>query len=164
MQIEMPGIMTEFPKVAHGDLFMTLLDNKTQVFGIRIKLDNSNAVAHLNGGLPKVVDENHFRNRDVLVLRDICFRFPEMSSAKIGNPDTYAYGSAILSAEGTFIRAAHANGPYDVNIGNGSVQLSRNHPGSLWFPSWEVVLSRPAKSEVLFAHNQTAASSAELRM
>ncbi|MGX9431792.1 hypothetical protein [Bradyrhizobium sp. LeoA1S1] len=163
MRVEMPGIMTEFPKVAHGDLFMTFVD-KTQVFGMRIKLDNSNAVVHLNGGQPKVVDEVHFVNRDVFVLKDIWFRFSELSTAKGGNPDTYAYGSAILSAQGTFIRAAHANGPYDVEIGSGSVQLSRNHPGSFWFDSWEVVLSRPAKPDVLFAHHRTTTSHAELRM
>lgn len=163
MRIETPGIMTEFPKVAHGDLFMTFID-KMQVFGMRIKLDSSNAVAHLNGGQPKVVDEAHFVNRDVLVLRDVSFRFPEMSTAKDGNPDSYAYGSAILSAQGTFIRAAHANGPYDVEIGSGSVQLSRNHPGSFWFDSWEVALSRPAEPEVLFAHHRKTTSQAELRM
>lgn len=164
MLIDMPGTMIEFPKVAHGDLFMTLFDNKTQVFGMRIKLDNSNSVVHLNGREPKVVDELHFINRDVLVLKDILFRFPEMSTAKGGNPDTFAYGSAILSTEGTFIRAAHFNGPYDVEIASGNVQSARNHPGSFWFDSWEVVLSRPAKPEVLFAHRRNTASSAELRM
>jgi hypothetical protein len=41
---------------------------------------------------------------------------------------------------------------YDVNLGNGALRLSRNHPGSIWFDAWDVALMRAAKAEVLFAH------------
>jgi hypothetical protein len=152
MLVEPQGTMTEFPKVAQGDLFMTFVD-KTQMFGMKIMLDKKTAVLHLNGGQPKVVDEIHYTNRDVLVLKNVAFRFPEIKKAKTGNPDTNAYGSAILSAEGTFVRASNPNGPYDVEIGKGIVQLARNHGGSIWFDSWDVSLTRLGTPEILFAHN-----------
>jgi hypothetical protein len=139
------------------------MDN-AQIFGMKIKLNQASAVLHLNGGKPKVVDEIHFVNRDVLVLKEVAFQFPEFKTAKTGNPDTHALGSAILSAEGTFIRASNENGPYDVEIGKDIAQLAKSHSGSIWFDSWYVSLVRLGNSELLFAHNHNKTARTALNL
>jgi len=162
MLIDIPGTMTAFGDVSRGHPFMTFL-HKTKVFGMRVALDSgAGAVFHMNGHEPKVVDELHFHNKNVLVLREIAFRFPEMILARTGYPETYAYGSAIFSGEGTFIRSANANGPFDVEIGKGIVHVAKDHQDSFWFDSWEVVLSRIPKPETLFARSTTTNKRSEL--
>ena len=151
MLIDLPGAMTAFAKLSDGQLFLTFLDT-IQVFGMKIKVGTDNAVLHMNGGQPKLVRDALILNRDVLLFNEASFRFPEARQGKGGNPETRAYGSAILSAQGSFVRASHTDGPFDVDLSSGAAQLSRNHPGSIWFDAWEVVVTRAEESEVLFAH------------
>jgi len=155
MLMDFPGIMTPFANIAQAEVFLIFID-KAQVFGMKVRsVTGIEVVFHMHPREPKLVDTIHFINRDVLALRDVSFRFPEIKQAKAGSPDTYAYGSAILSAKGLLVRAAHANGPFDVELGNGVAQQSRNDLHSIWFDTWEVVQSRGAEQHVLFSHNAT---------
>jgi len=110
------------------------------------------AVLHLAGGELRVVDEDHFVNRDVFVLDSPKFQFPALVLAKNGNPEAKAAGAVIVSAGGTFIRALHSQGPFDVDLERGIAQAWRNHPGSIWFDSWDVVVTRAKEPEILFGH------------
>jgi hypothetical protein len=62
------------------------------------------------------------------------------------------------------VRAAHSDGPFDVEIGKGIAGLTRDHPGSMWFDRWDVIITRSGESEVLFAHNDTKASRTPLNI
>ena len=51
------------------------------------------------------------------------------------------------------MRASHSQGPFDVDLERGVARESRNHPGSMWFNSWDVVVTRANEREVLFGHH-----------
>jgi hypothetical protein len=152
MFVDVPGKMTAFPDVEQSELFLTFLDAETRVVGMKIKTATGyDAVLHLQEGSPKLVAETLFVNRDVFVLGNAEFRFPNVGQAKGGHPGNRAYGAVILSAEGTFVRASHSDGPFDVNIASGIAKLTKNHPGSIWFDSWEIVRTRGSLAEILFS-------------
>jgi hypothetical protein len=152
MLVEKLGSMTQFTKVPHAALFLTFIDG-AQIYGMRIKtITGLDAVLHLASDA-KVVEEIHFVNKDVFVLESPTFQFPDLSQARSGNLEAKARGVAILSAEGTFIRASHSQGPFDVDLERGVARESRNHPGSMWFDSWDVVVTRANEREVLFGHH-----------
>jgi hypothetical protein len=151
--VEKSGLMTRFAEVPRAALFLTFV-NGAHMYGMKIKTKTGlDAVLHLAGGEPKLVDEDHFVNRDVFVLESPTFQFPEFAQAKSGNPEAKARGVVILSAEGTFIRASHSQGPFDVDLVHGVAQGSQSHPGSMWFDSWDVVVTRADEREVLFGHH-----------
>jgi hypothetical protein len=156
--VEKLGLMTQFTKVPRAALFLTFIDG-AQMYGMKIKTKTGlDAVLHLAGGDPKVVDEDHFANRDVFVLESPKFQFPKLAEAKSGNPDAKARGAVIFSAEGIFIRASHSQGPFDVELEHGTAQMWRNHPGSIWFDSWDVVVTRAKEDEeILFGHHRPKA-------
>lgn len=154
MLIKKPGAMKQFTKVPQAALFLTFIDS-AHMYGMKVKTKTGlDAVLHLAGGEPKIVDEDHFVNRDVFVLEDAEFQFPLIAYAKPGNPENKAFGAAILSAEGLFVRASHRQGPFDVDLERGVAQQSRSHAGSIWFDSWNVVLSGAKEPEVLFGHHR----------
>jgi hypothetical protein len=157
MLVEKPGTMESFTKVSGGRLFLTFL-GEIRVFGVKIKTKTGlDAVLHLADGDPKIVQEDLFVNRDVFLLKDPKFQFPPLNEAKSGNPDHKAFGSVIVSAEGTFVRASHSQGPFDVDLERAIAGQSRNHPGSIWFDSWEVILPRGTEPEVLFERHKSKA-------
>lgn len=165
MRTDLPGSMTAFTGLQTGELFFVALSRNIKVFGMKIKLGDEIAVFHMNGGEPKVVDQNTFLNRDVLKIEAPRLRLPQMREAKGGNPAFNIFGSAISSNEGTFIRAGHLNGPFDVEIGSGVASMARDHGGSIWFDEWEVVVDRNGKIEALFEHNMSPKTTqTELRM
>ena len=152
MLVEKCGSMTRFDKVPSAALFLTFIDG-AHMYGMKIKTKTGlDAVLHLAGGELRVVDEGHFVNRDVFVLDSPKFQFPGLVLAKSGNPEAKAAGAVIVSAEGTFIRASHSQGPFDVDLERGVAQASRKHPGSIWFNSWDVVVTRTKEPEVLFGY------------
>jgi len=153
MLVEKCGSMIQFTKVPSAALFLTFIDG-AQMYGMKIKTKTGlDAVLHLAGGELRVVDEDHFVNRDVFVLDSPKFQFPGLVLAKNGNPEAKAAGAVIVSAEGTFIRALHSQGPFDVDLERGIAQAWRNHPGSIWFDSWDVVVTRAKEPEILFGHH-----------
>jgi hypothetical protein len=157
MLIDKPGTMTGFQKIDYGQLFLTFLDKDTKVVGMKAKTwTGIDVVFHLHDGAPRIVAPNLFLNRDVLALEDVAIRLPNVALAKGENPGERAYGSAILSAEGVFIRASHREGPFDVSVNDGAAISSRNHPGSIWFESWDLVRTKQGMQEVLITHNKAA--------
>jgi hypothetical protein len=154
MLIKKPGAMKQFGAVPSAVLFLTFIDG-AQMFGMKIKTKTGlDAVLHLAGGEPKIVDEDHFANRDVLVLEEPEFQFPAVAYGKNGNPENKAYGALILSVEGVFLRASHRQGPFDVDLESGLAQQSRNHLGSIWFDSWDVLARSAAGPELLFGYHK----------
>jgi hypothetical protein len=155
MLIDAPGKMTAFPEVKQSELFLTFLDAKTRVVGMKIKTATGyDAVLHLHEGSPKLVADTLFVNRDLFLLSNVEFRFPNIGQAMGGHPETHAYGAAILSAEGAFVRASHSDGPFDVDVTLGIAKLMKNHPGSIWFDSWEIVRTRGPLAENLFSFSR----------
>jgi hypothetical protein len=153
MLVEKLGSMTQFTKVPHAALFLTFIDG-AQIYGMKIRTKTGlDAVLHFASDEPKVVEEIHFVNKDVFVLESPTFQFADLSQARSGNLEAKARGVAILSTEGTFMRASHSQGPFDVDLERGVARESRNHPGSMWFDSWDVVVTRANEREVLFGHH-----------
>lgn len=166
MQFDEVGKMAPYTGVGIAELFFVYLDKSTPVFGMKIRSKTGiEKVLHLHPGEPKMVDEDFFQNRDVLVLRELVFQLPEANRAKGGHPGEHQYGSIIFSAEGLFLRVAHSDGPFDVNLRDGIAHLMKNHPGSVWFDGWSVVQRRTSTvTEVVIEHKpKPATTQQELR-
>jgi hypothetical protein len=79
--------MKPFTKVARAALFLTFVDG-APMYSMKIKTNTGlDAVLHLADGEPKIVDEDRYVNKNVLVLVSPTFQFPEFVQAKGGNPE-----------------------------------------------------------------------------
>jgi hypothetical protein len=135
MRVDYPGAVVPFTEVQPGTLFAHFAGSE---LGWAMKIHSAASPQttisvllferiHPTIPAPMIDNTNKFDNRDVLVFKEATLRpSRDLNAIMDSSPPTqHKFAGAVILTEGSaFIRAAHGNGLWDINLATGAARTA----------------------------------------